>query len=257
MFYPGLVSVSFRQLNPDQIIALCVDNGLEGIEWGGDVHVPPGDLETAKAVGQKTRSAGLKIPTYGSYYRMGSGDEPGEGFREVLATASTLGAAAVRVWPGTCSWSAADAEIRNKVQADLESCREMATELNISIVLEYHTKTFTDDPEGAAFLLGDTPRPGLGTLWQPPNGMPYDEALLTLEMILPFLHHLHVFHWWPDSTHRHPLSAGAARWRQILEKVKAYNPEAKRWCLLEFVRGNEPQQLVDDARTLRELIAGI
>ena len=35
--------------------------GLDGIEWGGDVHVPHGDVETAKRVAKLMEEAGLEI----------------------------------------------------------------------------------------------------------------------------------------------------------------------------------------------------
>jgi hypothetical protein len=44
MIQTGLVSITFRQLSPPAIIDLVRQAGLEGIEWGGDVHVPHGDL---------------------------------------------------------------------------------------------------------------------------------------------------------------------------------------------------------------------
>ena len=69
---PGLVSVTFRQLTPEGIIQLCMQTGLQTVEWGGDVHVPPGDVSRAAAVGELTRAAGLSITAYGSYYNWSS-----------------------------------------------------------------------------------------------------------------------------------------------------------------------------------------
>lgn len=40
MFETGLVSVSFRALEPAAIIELCRKNGIGFIEWGSDVHAP-------------------------------------------------------------------------------------------------------------------------------------------------------------------------------------------------------------------------
>ncbi len=69
-FGTGLVSVSFRKLPPEQIIALARQAGLQSIEWGGDVHVPPENLENARVIGEMTRAAGLSVACYGSYYRL-------------------------------------------------------------------------------------------------------------------------------------------------------------------------------------------
>ena len=57
----GLVSVSFRNLTADAIIDLAAGCGLQCIEWGGDVHVPPGNISLAQAVGDATRAKGLEV----------------------------------------------------------------------------------------------------------------------------------------------------------------------------------------------------
>ena len=65
----GLVSITFRDLSPEEVVQVAVENGLEGIEWGGDVHVPHGNLAVAKKVARQTAEGGLKVASYGSYYR--------------------------------------------------------------------------------------------------------------------------------------------------------------------------------------------
>ncbi len=96
---PGLVSVSFRALSPREITGACLEAQVRGIEWGGDVHVPPGDLENARAVGQMTRDAGLQVAAYGSYFRCDGSD-----FEPVLETALAVGAPLIRVWAGTVDY---------------------------------------------------------------------------------------------------------------------------------------------------------
>ena len=63
----GIVSVTFRALAPEQVIALTKQAGLDGIEWGSDVHVPCGaGLRHAEHVGELTRAAGLSVLSLGS-----------------------------------------------------------------------------------------------------------------------------------------------------------------------------------------------
>lgn len=66
----ALTSVTFRSLGVDQVIALAKEAGLDGIEWGGDIHVPMGDLSAARIAGEKTSAAGLSVLSYGSYYTL-------------------------------------------------------------------------------------------------------------------------------------------------------------------------------------------
>ena len=82
----GLVSVTFRQKSVEEIAALTAEAGLSGVEWGGDVHVPPGDREAARRAARLTRQAGLEVLSYGSYYRC----QPGEDFTPVLESALAL-----------------------------------------------------------------------------------------------------------------------------------------------------------------------
>ena len=74
MIQGGLVSASFRALAPGEIVDLVAQAGLAGIEWGGDVHVPHGDVACAREVYRRTVDAGLTVCSYGSYYRAGTGE---------------------------------------------------------------------------------------------------------------------------------------------------------------------------------------
>ena len=90
----GLTSVTFRGKSCEEIIALAVRAGLECIEWGGDIHVPAGRLARAREVGERTRKAGLKVLSYGSYFR----PLADENFQVIVDTALALGAETIRVW---------------------------------------------------------------------------------------------------------------------------------------------------------------
>ena len=70
MIKAGICSITFRRKNPDEIVRLAEQAGLDAIEWGGDVHVPAGDTAVARRVGQITLDAGLSVSSYGSYERV-------------------------------------------------------------------------------------------------------------------------------------------------------------------------------------------
>ena len=96
----GLVSVTFRKLSPAEIVKLVAEAKLDGIEWGGDVHVPHGNLATAREVLRLTRDAGLAVAAYGSYYRAVESEEADLPFIKVLETAKELSTPTVRVCAG-------------------------------------------------------------------------------------------------------------------------------------------------------------
>ena len=130
----GLCSITFRQLSVEEIIKLVKEASLDGIEWGGDVHVPHGDFKKANEVAANCRDAGIEISSYGSYYRSEAKDSPS--FRAVAETAKALGAPMIRIWAGDLgSDNASDADRRKEVD-DLIKCAEIASELKVKIGLE-------------------------------------------------------------------------------------------------------------------------
>src|SRR6185312_7076115 len=96
-FRTGLVSISFRALTVARIAGLAAANRLETIEWGGDVHVPHGDLAAAREARKISADAGVGISAYGSYYRAGAPAGKSPAFEAVLASAVELGAPSIRV----------------------------------------------------------------------------------------------------------------------------------------------------------------
>jgi len=250
MFTPGLVSVSFRQLHPAEIAELCAGCGLEAIEWGGDIHVPPGDLNHAREVSRITSDAGLRVAAYGSYYRAGNPEKSGAPFERVLETAIALGAPRIRVWAGTKGSNGASAEDWTKTVNDLCAVGDAAQKAGVEVCVEYHAGTLTDSLASVDRLLAETPA-SVRFLWQPSLHYSAEERLTALPQILPRLAHVHVYHWFP-ANERRPLAEGEKEWKQYFNFLVADG--ADRELLLEFVRDDSPDQLRADAATLRTWI---
>jgi sugar phosphate isomerase/epimerase len=251
---PGLVSVTFRQLTPEEIIQATKQSGLSVIEWGGDVHVPPGNNQRARAVAAMMREAGLETACYGSYYRVGHDGENGKPlFADVLAAAAALGAPCIRVWAGTHSSTASDQVYFDRVCADADRIAGLAQERGIRIAFEFHDGTIHDTAAAAERLLAALPHPNIFSLWQPSSSLGDAERLDSLRVILPRLAHVHVFQWQPgDPVDRRPLAEGRESWGEwfALMNAAGQHPDA----LLEFVRGDDPSLLPAEAATLRELL---
>lgn len=248
MLKSGLVSITFRALGPSEIIALAVDGGLACIEWGGDVHVPHGDSARAQAVGAQTRSAGLQVISYGSYYRLGH-REPVD-FPAVLETAIALQAPTIRVWAGRQGSDKADADYRARVIADAERITRMAADAGCEIALEYHRNTLTDSCEATLRLIEAVGAPTLQSYWQPIVDRSAADNLADLCRLLPHLLHVHVFHW--AGRERLSLTAGREDWQAYLRA--ATGSGRSHGALLEFVANDQPAQFFEDARTLHNLI---
>ncbi|QYY35894.1 sugar phosphate isomerase/epimerase [Ruficoccus sp. ZRK36] len=255
-FTPGLVSISFRQLDPAGIADLANRAGLKAIEWGADVHVPSGDLARAREVAAITADAGLRTACYGSYYRLSVSEQNGMPFSQVLETAAALEAPSIRVWAGNTPSATITEEARQAVVEDALRCADLAASAGIKLTVEYHGGTLTDCDASAVRFLNEAPHPNLFTLWQPINGETRANNLTALEHVLPRLLNLHVFHWSKpaDPIIRHPLAEGRENWSAYLEL--ANTPDVERFCLMEFVLGDDPEQLLTDAATLREWLKG-
>ncbi|NBD38539.1 MAG: TIM barrel protein [Verrucomicrobia bacterium] len=253
MLRTGALSITFRKFSCEAFIDIVCKADLQAIEWGGDVHVPPGDLAKASRIGSLTRQAGLEVAAYGSYYRTESLAAAESDFPAILDTARELGAPLIRVWAGTLGSADLTDEGRAELVRHSRLLADMAAHKGLIVASEYHNGTVTDTPESAARFLEEVDHPNYQTLWQPHNGAPYETALASLKQVLPRLANLHVFHWWPDAAHRLPLADGRERWQGYFEVAAASGRDHD--CLLEFVRNDDPAQFLEDARTLRELLA--
>ncbi len=251
MLKTGLLSVTFRQRTPQDIVSLCAAAGLQNIEWGGDIHVPPGDLQTARKVAALTRDNGLRCSAYGSYYRLGQAEAAN--IAAVLDTAAALETSMVRVWAGDRGSQAADAAYRQAVIEDARHVVEQAAQRSITISLEYHSHTLTDTLASTLDLLQTVDSPLFRTFWQPPHTPDLNAKVRDLEKLLPWLTNVHVFHWHPQTRERFTLAQGATDWRTYIDIIAT--SERDHTLSLEFVRDDAPENFLEDARTLNSWLA--
>ena len=250
MIHPGLASVTFRELSPAQIVDLVGTAGLLGIEWGGDVHVPHGDLARACEVRKITEKAHLKIAAYGSYYHVGH--EELVPFETVLATAKELGAPIIRVLLGKQGSANANQDYLQHVVKESYRISELAAAASIRIACEWHGSTLTDDVAMAVSLLKAVNHEDFRTYWQTPQGMPHSCCLKELEAVRSWLIGLHVFYWHVETRERLALADGRSEWRQYLARA---NDAGELFALMEFVPDDSPEAFLRDAATLKSWLS--
>jgi len=253
---PGLVSVTFRGLPLREIVALAAQARLAGIEWGGDIHVPHGDLAGAREVARMTREAGLAVAAYGSYYEVGESESAGLSFARVIETARVLGAPLIRVWAGKRGSADTDTAYRRRVVDESRRIAGEAAGAGIGVAFEFHCGTLTDSTDSATALMAATAPAGMRCYWQPPLGWTQAERLASLNRLKPHLANLHVYHWL-DSGERRPLTEGAGPWLAYLRAAAPIAAGGPRWAMLEFVRDDSPARLSDDAAVLVRLISQV
>jgi sugar phosphate isomerase/epimerase len=244
MIRSGLVSITFRQLAPREVVDLVAECGLEGIEWGGDVHVPHGDLARAREVRRMTEAAGLAVAAYGSYYRVGNDEPP---FEQVLATAEQLGAGLIRVWAGRGGSAETDERQVEHIVAESRRIAAAAADRGLDIAYEWHGNTLTDTLDSGRRLLAAVDDHNVRTLWQHPVGASVAECLAQLDALRPRLANVHVFTW--RDHERLALADGEERWRVLLPKIAA--AAGDRFALIEFVKDAEPDAFRADAAALK------
>ena len=246
----SLTSVTFRKKSIEEIVDLVAQAGIDAIEWGGDVHVPPTDPEAAAKAVKLCQEKGIAISAYGSYYRC---DEE-EDFAPVLEGALRLGTHVIRVWAGRLGSAVCPADTREKLNKKLAEAVAMAAEKGCIVATEYHPNTLTDDLDSTLQLLADVP--GLYTYWQPATSIPREPGYDTyaLEKLGKKVINVHVFHR-NDKNQKVPLSVAFDKWVGHFRDLEKFC--AVKYGAIEFVMDDTSEQFLDDAKVLKEILAAV
>ncbi len=89
----------------------------------------------------------------------------------------------------------------------------------------------------------------LFTYWQPPTDAATGDLRSSWQAIRQRVSHLHVFRW--HGLDRLPLAEGADLWPEVLADATPSSWPDDRVAFLEFVQGDDPNQVAADAAVLR------
>ena len=242
MIVPGVVSATFKKRSAEEVIALAVKAGLKAVEWSEGFHVTCGDITGASHLAALTAINGLEVAAYGSYYRLGAGMD----FTSRIRTAKALGAKVIRIWGGEKASEALGADERSALVLEARRISSQAGGEGLTAALEWHKNTVTDTNESALRFLDEVDSPYLRTLWQPTTALSVEERTEGLKAVGARLVNLHVYYW--DENGRLPLSGGKDDWLGYFSAVDGND----HYALLEFVKGDSPEQFLEDASVLRE-----
>ncbi|WP_226781612.1 sugar phosphate isomerase/epimerase family protein [Oceaniglobus trochenteri] len=255
MIRPGLCSVTFRDLSPDAVIDLAAETGVAAIEWGGDVHLPPGDMGRAAAIRAAGAARGIDSCSYGSYVRAGN-EGARVDFETVLKSVAALGAGNIRVWAGTARRDKAGEDAFATAAGDLAHMAALAQDRNITVSVEYHRNSLTEEAADTLALLKAAAHPNLFTYWQPVPGRGLARWQAELDLLAPHLGDLHVFHWimTDEGQKRRPLAEGVEDWRALFHRWQVADAwPHPRTAFLEFVQDDTTARFRDDIRHLHAL----
>lgn len=241
----GLVSVSFRQHSPEDIVKAAKEAGLSCIEWGSDVHAPCRDVDRLQEIVKLQKKYGIACSSYGTYFRLG--ETPMEELESYISAAKILGTKVLRLWCGTKSGEEYSADERREL---IDRCRlasQMAKEAEVILCLECHQRTFTQRLEDALALMEEIGSPHFCMYWQPFQWQGIKENLAYAEAIAPVTHHIHVFQW--KDKERFSLHEGIEEWKGYLKKFST-----PRTLLLEFMPNGRMEELSGEAAALKTVI---
>lgn len=242
----GFTTITFRKKTIDENIEIAKKANVYGIEWGGDVHVLPGDVQTAASVALKMKKNNLTTLSYGSYYK--TEYETADGFIPVIESARILGAPIIRVWAGSMGPAKADEEQFNKVVRNAQAIADEAAKFGITVAFEYHRNTLTENVESAMKLLKAIDRPNFKTYWQPNPDITIEDNCRELDIIKDYVVTIHAFYWTPK---RALMREGMEVWKKYLNVVKGREDIN---IVLEFCLDDADESFLSDLDAIRELV---
>ncbi len=244
----GLVSVSFREHTPEEILAAMKNVGLSFVEWGSDVHAPCCDTNRISAIAETQTRYGIRCSSYGTYFRLG--ETPIEQLPEYIAAAKVLGTDILRLWCGSKSGANMTEEEKNRIFDQSRRAAEIAEKSGVTLCMECHRHTFTERPDDAIALMQTVDSTRFRMYWQPFQWLTAEENTQIAEQIAPYAAHIHVFNWKGDA--RFPLQDAVAEWQTYLRAFST-----PRTLLLEFMPDDCLQTLPTEADALKRIAGGM
>ena len=242
--------MTFRNCTAERVILLARESGVERIEWGGDIHVPPGDLENARRVARLTRAAGMDCVSYGSYYQC----DDTRNFIAVSETAEALEAKTIRVWAGKKDYEGLTETEKQTFFENVATCAEIARKKGQTIAFEFHHHTFCNRADHVLEALESIAKENVKTYWQPDYWTSFSDDYMrirqNLNAITTLKDRIENFHFYRmDGYRRLPVSGSEEEWKLYLNELPLTAT-----CFLEFVKDDSEQQFREDMKVLERLL---
>ena len=184
----GFTSTSFRQIkNVEKVVKIAAESGAECIEWGGDIHVK--SVADAKRAKELCDKAGIRINSYGSYYRVGC--KNAAEWKVICEIASTMAARSVRVWLGRADSEKTDEATYKNLVEDTKAICAVAKEYGLIVCPECHDNTYNNNTDAFMKIHADVGCDNFRTYFQSRyKRLQYD--LDRIERTLPYIETVHI-----------------------------------------------------------------
>ncbi len=241
----GLVSISFRQHTPEEILEAVKNAGLSCVEWGSDIHAPCRNLARLHEIAALQKESGIACSSYGTYFRLG--ETPVEELEDYINAAKILDTGILRLWCGSKCGAEMTAREREDLLAVCRRAAAIAALHGVKLCMECHKNTFTENPDDVRWLMEQVNSPAFRMYWQPFQWQDAQTNIENARAVAPYAEHIHVFHWKEDR--KLPLSDAIEEWRMYLREFSA-----PRTLLLEFMPDDQIGSLPAETRGLKTII---
>ena len=242
-FKIGVASVTFRNKTVPEVVQTAKKAGVDYIEWGADVHVKT--AEDAQKAKELCDFNGIKISSYGSYYRVGSCDNVQ--WEQICKNAQILGASSVRVWLGEKDSEKTGEDEYKVLFTDLKSICETAEKYNLLVCPECHDNTFNNNTDAIIKLKNKLNKDNFRTYFQS-RYFRFDYDIDRIERTFDFIENVHVSYRDLKLEQRFRKKD-----KNYLDKLlkKLLQMDFKGLIIVEFTKGSKEKSFIKDVKKLK------
>ena len=259
MFRYSVFTVMMPEYTPEEAVALLRDLGYDGVEWrvtapnyrpdvapsywGNNrctIDALTADTQAAR-LGTLTRSAGLEVPSLGTY--MAYTDL--EAIERAMRAAAEMGCPRLRVSPPHYDRDVGYPRLYAESLGGYVEVQKLARKYHVQACLEIHMGNICSSPSLALRLLAHFDPRYIGAILDPGNMVyeGYEDWRMGMELLGPYLAHVHIKNsqWIPTGTRptgetewqasAAALDKGIVDFRQFMADLRAVGYEG--WCSFE------------------------
>lgn len=242
-FKLGLCSVTFRKMSAAKVVEIAKKAGISYIEWGGDVHIT--NREEARIVKSICDNEGIKICSYGSYYRVGCEDK--RKWEEICLIANAMGASSVRVWLGNKDSEETTRAEYGQILKDLKSICAVAKKYNLLVCPECHDNTYNNNTDALLKIKNELNADNFKTYFQS-RYFRYDYDIDRIERTFDFIENVHISY--RDLAREQRFRRKDKHYiDKLLKKLLEMNYDGV--VLVEFVKGSKKRHFLKDVKKLK------
>lgn len=245
----GFTSTSLRNYTVEQVVETAIKSKSEIIEWGSDKHILT--LADAEKAGNLCRENGIDVKSFGTYYRIGSGET--EQWKDLCEKAKLLGSSVLRTWLGFKGSAFTSERDYDQLVNDAVSVCDIAAEYGLTVSNECHPNTYNDTTVSSLKFISDVNRNNLKTYYQ----SWYREEASDKEKLYKTIVHV---------TDVHLSFSELIKFQAFRKKDRDYIVKIISWLndldfngniLIEFTKHNTPEDMITDMEKLRKVISDV